>query len=268
MRRNAKYHKAVRALEATLVVLVACNVLIWRAVLGDGATARIREVATGQAAPAVVVPAAWTVFGRTDGGIDAGETEGASDLGSGAAAAQAQPRTGAPVAADPRKEAAGDAAADGGAAHGGFGVPVHISIPRIALDAAVEKVTLAADGSMGVPRRPRDAAWYALGPRPGEAGSATIAGHLDWINGASAVFADLHKLRPGDTVAVKDANGSVVFFVVRESRRYDAAADAVDVFSSNDGKAHLNIVTCDGSWDKGSDQYTKRLVVFTDKVNE
>lgn len=268
MRRNAKHQKAVRALEATLVVLVAFNVLIWRAVLADGATARVREAAVGQAVPAAVAPTAGTVADRADGGVGAGETEGTTEPGSAAVAAQAQSRPGAPVASDTRDEAAKDAVADGSGAHGGFGVPVRITIPRIALDAAVEKVTVAADGSMGVPRHPHDAAWYALGPRPGEAGSATIAGHLDWINGASAVFADLHKLRPGDTVAIEDANGSVVSFVVRESRRYDAAADATDVFSSNDGKAHLNMVTCDGSWDKGADQYTKRLVVFTDKVNE
>jgi LPXTG-site transpeptidase (sortase) family protein len=148
------------------------------------------------------------------------------------------------------------------------GVPVRIKIPSIALDAAIEKVALAADGSMDVPKQPLDAAWYELGPRPGEAGSAAVAGHVDWLRGASAAFTDLHEVRPGDKIAVLDDTGAIVSFVVRESRRYDAAADAIDVFSSNDGKAHLNLITCDGAWDKRAKQYSERLVVFADREKE
>ena len=73
------------------------------------------------------------------------------------------------------------------------------------------------------------------------------------------------ELKSGDTIKVRDAEGKDVSFVVRESRRYDAAADAKDVFGSNDGKAHLNIITCAGAWDTSAGQYAKRLVVFADK---
>jgi sortase A len=149
-----------------------------------------------------------------------------------------------------------------------IGIPVRVVIPSIALDAAVEKVALTEDGSMDVPKDPLDVAWYALGPRPGEKGSATIAGHVDWWHGETAVFADLHKVRPGDRIVVRDDTGAALSFVVRESRTYEASADALDVFTSNDGKAHLNIITCDGTWDKRANQYSKRLVVFTDKEGE
>jgi len=148
----------------------------------------------------------------------------------------------------------------------GFGVPVHIEIPSIAVDAAIERVALAKDGSMDVPKRPLDTAWYEPGPRPGEAGSAAIAGHVDDIHGAAAVFADLHKVEPGDTIVVRDDKGTSTSFVVRESRKYDASADATAVFTSNDGKAHLNLITCDGTWDKRAKTYSKRLVVFADKA--
>ena len=147
------------------------------------------------------------------------------------------------------------------------GVPVRIMIPSIAVDAVIEKVNLATDGSMAVPKDPLDAAWYALGPRPGERGSAVIAGHVNWINDQTGVFADLHKVQLGDTILVRDDLGVTVSFVVRERRRYDAAADAKDIFSSDDGKAHLNIITCDGVWDKSTQQYSERLVVFADRVD-
>ena len=57
----------------------------------------------------------------------------------------------------------------------GEGNPVYIQIPSIGVDAPVERVTLTSDGSMDVPGDPGNAGWYALGPRPGEAGSAAIA---------------------------------------------------------------------------------------------
>lgn len=146
-----------------------------------------------------------------------------------------------------------------------IGEPVRIKIPSIAVDAYVEKVALASDGSMDVPTHPLDTAWYSLGPRPGETGSATIAGHFDWKRGETAVFADLRKLKPGDTITVQDEKGASISFVVRASRKYEAEADATDVFSSNDGKAHLNLTTCSGVWDKKTKQYDQRLVVFADK---
>lgn len=147
-------------------------------------------------------------------------------------------------------------------------VPVRIRIPRIAVDAVIKRMALATDGSMEVPKRPADTGWYGLGPRPGEQGSAVIAGHVSWLYGATAVFTDLRRLTPGDTITVLDDKGGVTTFVVRESRIYAAAADATEIFSSSDGKSRLNLVTCDGEWDKSVKQYTERLVVFADRVME
>lgn len=148
------------------------------------------------------------------------------------------------------------------------GAPTRITIPSIAVDASVEEVALTKGGAMEVPKRPFDVAWYGLGPRPGETGSAAIAGHVDWLDGTDAVFADLHKVKAGDTITVHDDEGKATSFVVRESRRYEAGAEARDVFASSDGKAHLNVITCAGAWDKRAGQYTKRLVVFADKASE
>lgn len=148
------------------------------------------------------------------------------------------------------------------------GMPTRIIIPSIALDATVENVALTGTGSMDVPKLPFDTGWYEFGPRPGETGSATIAGHVNWTNGSAAVFANLHKVRSGDKVAVQDENGTVFSFVIRESHEYEPSADAREIFVSNDGKSHLNIITCSGTWDKLAGQYTKRLVVFADKETE
>lgn len=121
---------------------------------------------------------------------------------------------------------------------------------------------------MGVPKRPQDAAWYMLGPKPGETGSAVIAGHLNWWSGALGVFRDLNKLKPGDKITTQDDKGKITTFVVRKIKTFGQHDDATDVFYSYDGKAHLNLVTCSGVWNKVSKTYSTRLVVFTDKVED
>jgi LPXTG-site transpeptidase (sortase) family protein len=150
----------------------------------------------------------------------------------------------------------------------GAGLPLRLEIPSIAVDAAIESVAMAADGSMDVPKDPLEAGWYSLGPRPGDPGSAAIAGHVDWKHGATGVFAALRKVKAGDAIRVLDDRGAVVSFAVREVRKYDPEADATEVFRSDDGKAHLNLITCTGPWDKRARRYSERLVVFTDKRTE
>lgn len=147
----------------------------------------------------------------------------------------------------------------------GSGLPVRLKIPNINVDAHVEYVGLAPDGAMDVPKEHTDAAWFKLGSRPGENGSAVIAGHNGWKNGKASIFDNLYKLQKGDKLYIEDEKGVIISFVVRESRQYDQEDDASDVFGSPDGKPHLNLITCEGVWDKVSETYSKRLVVFTDR---
>ncbi|MFA5946599.1 MAG: class F sortase [Patescibacteria group bacterium] len=140
-----------------------------------------------------------------------------------------------------------------------------IIIPSIGVNAAIEKVALTPQGAMDVPKNPLNAAWYELGPRPGEIGSAVIDGHVNWFNESSAVFKRLYKVKPGQEVIIEDATGAKVIFIVREVKKFDPATDAASVFTSSDSQAHLNLITCGGVWNKITKQYSERLVVFTDK---
>ncbi|MFA6131521.1 MAG: class F sortase [Patescibacteria group bacterium] len=142
----------------------------------------------------------------------------------------------------------------------------HLSIPKIGVATAVESVGLTPQGAVDVPRDPANAAWFNLGPRPGESGSAVITGHYGrWKNGEGSVFDDLNKLSQGDNIYIEDEKGETTTFVVRESRKYDPTADAPEIFSSSDSKVHLNLITCEGTWNNEAQQYSERLVVFADK---
>lgn len=145
------------------------------------------------------------------------------------------------------------------------GFPARIKIPAIGVDTTVEQTGITPDGAMDVPKGPTTVSWFNLGPKPGDTGSAVISGHYGWKNSIPAVFDDLYKLKKGDKIYIEDGSGKTSIFIVRELRRYGENDRAAEVFSSDDGKSHLNLVTCEGIWNKDSKSYSKRLVVFTDK---
>ncbi len=147
-------------------------------------------------------------------------------------------------------------------------LPVRLQIPKLKVNAVVRSVGLTANGSMGIPKLPSETVWYMYGPKPGEKGSAVIAGHVNWYSGAKGIFERINTLKPGDIITVQDDKGLTMDFAVSTTRAIGEKADATSVFRSYDGKAHLNLVTCSGIWNKVTRSYSKRLVVFADKVEK
>lgn len=118
---------------------------------------------------------------------------------------------------------------------------------------------------MDIPKNIKNVAWFENGPRPGEIGNAVIDGHFGWKNNIPAVFDNLYKISIGDKIYIEDDEGVTSTFVVREIKSYSENDYAGEIFNSNDGKAHLNLITCEGIWNKTQKSYSKRLVVFADK---
>lgn len=145
------------------------------------------------------------------------------------------------------------------------GRPSRLKIPIIGVNAPVEPVDLTSEGAMGAPKNRNNVAWLQSGARPGEIGTAVLAGHYGWKNLEASAFDNLYKLRKGDKLYIEDEKRTVTTFIVNDIRDYDQNANAYDVFNSGDEKSHLNLITCEGIWDKVSESYSKRLVVFADK---
>ncbi len=149
-----------------------------------------------------------------------------------------------------------------------FGAPTRLKVPALAIDVPIERVGMTLEGDVGSPDGSTNAAWFDLGPRPGERGSAIIVGHYGWRSGVHAVFDNLGTLEVGAMISVDDDLGKTHVFVVRELREYEEGALADDVFVASDDMPHLNLITCAGAWNKGHASYSRRLVVFTDMVYE
>lgn len=143
-------------------------------------------------------------------------------------------------------------------------LPERLIIPAIKVDALVETVGVTPEGNMDVPKNPSNVGWFGLGARPGEMGSAVMAGHVDGPYGESEIFFRLKDIKIGDDLYVNDISGNTEHFVVTRIQSY-LAGFADEVFNKDDG-THLNLITCSGTWDKSKKSYSKRLVVFADIV--
>lgn len=143
--------------------------------------------------------------------------------------------------------------------------PVRLIIPAIGVNAPIESVGILPNGNMATPiQDPWDnAGWYDLGPRPGQAGSAVIDGHLDRPGDAPAIFWRLRDLRSGDKVIVVDAQGETLLFYVTRVASYPAQNIPIqEIFGNNTG-FYLNLITCAGDWIPNQHQTTLRLVVYS-----
>ncbi|MDQ3123633.1 MAG: class F sortase [bacterium] len=144
------------------------------------------------------------------------------------------------------------------------GLPVQLMIPKISVDASIVGLGLTPEGDLDTPDGPEKSGWYNAGPRPGAIGSAVIDGHFGWKDNKSAVFDKLHTLLKGDMIYVKDENKVTHTFIVSGLRSFQPDEDATTVFLSNDNNSHLNLITCQGTWNQNQDSYSTRLVVFAD----
>jgi sortase A len=146
--------------------------------------------------------------------------------------------------------------------------PQRLVIGSLDVDAQIETVGLAPDGRMDVPKADANVAWYKLGAKPGEIGSAVVAGHFDSKTGGPAVFYDLEKLEVGDEISVVGKTGQQLVFVVTEVAKYKDADFPIDkVFTQTDTR-RLNLITCAGTFNTQEKNYSDRLVVFTQLKSE
>ena len=140
------------------------------------------------------------------------------------------------------------------------GVPAAVRIPVIGVDAEVVTLGLDAGGALEVP--PYDkAGWFGGGPKPGEAGAAVIAAHVDSRTGP-AVFFRLRALQAGDTISVDYDDGTTETFVVSGADTY-AKVDfpTARVYGSTTERA-LRLITCSGRFDRRTGTYVDNLVVW------
>lgn len=146
---------------------------------------------------------------------------------------------------------------------GVVGKPRSISIPKINVATVFEPVGLDKDRNMDVPKDGKKVGWYALGAKPGGSGNAVVSGHLDAAFGP-AIFWKLKQLTKGDEIVVTDENNKTFTYIVKDKVNYPYNQFPLqDVFGKT-SSSRLNLITCSGSYNRLTKNYSQRLVVYTE----
>jgi sortase (surface protein transpeptidase) len=142
--------------------------------------------------------------------------------------------------------------------------PQRLEVPELGIRAPVVARDLDAKGAIEPPPfdRPGTVGWYAAGVAPGAAGTALMVGHVD-TETRPAVFYELSSLEPGETVrVVRDDAGTAVFTVDDVQVLTRDGFDAQQAYGPRDtGRSELRLITCGGTFDRGTGSYTANVVV-------
>jgi len=139
-------------------------------------------------------------------------------------------------------------------------------IASIGVDATIEAVGLDSRRAMAAPSTLANVGWFSPGPLPGQSGDAVIDGHYG-LPATPAVFRNLDKLRPGDTLQVIWPDGRWLQFRVVAAEFLAAnSPPPPDVFSRS-GAARLSLITCAGRWDQSQRTYNDRLIVTAELMS-
>jgi sortase (surface protein transpeptidase) len=144
-------------------------------------------------------------------------------------------------------------------------LPVELTVPAIGVRTRLIHLGLTSAGTLQVPTLFSVAGWYVGSPRPGAAGAAIIAGHIDSVAGP-AVFYRLATLRPGDRAYVRRADGTLAVFRVTAVRTYPKDRFPTAAVYGPAPGPQLRLITCGGTFDPAIRSYLSNVVVYAAAV--
>ena len=84
---------------------------------------------------------------------------------------------------------------------------------------------------------------------------------MNATDGGPGVFADLRKLKMGDTVEVTRADGTIAVFTFTRGEQYSKDAFPTQTVYGNTEGSELRLITCDG-YDPDSGEFDDNYVIY------
>ncbi len=103
--------------------------------------------------------------------------------------------------------------------------------------------------------------WYDGSPTPGQLGPAVLAGHVDWEGEPGASYG-LRELRPGDTVVVDRADGTVATFRVDRVEEHAEDDFPTEEVHGDIDHAGQRLITRGGALDEDAGDHQADIIVF------
>lgn len=145
--------------------------------------------------------------------------------------------------------------------------PRYLIIPKLTVKTRVLALGITKTNALATSTNVHDSAWFNQSSLPGQPGAMIINGHVSsWKT--PGVFYGLKKLAPSDILKIEQGDGTIRSYMVVKSQVY--AADDVDMTAVsaavNPSKPGLNLISCEGSVLSGTNEFSKRIVVFTEQL--
>lgn len=140
--------------------------------------------------------------------------------------------------------------------------PKLLHIPAIGVGAPIQRMGLTSNNTVASPSNVHFAGWYVGSAKPGDAGVSVIDGHLSGKH-TSGIFAKLSQLTAGDQITVEYGNGSKRRFEVVSGSSVSVGEASARLFAKQaDIGQQLNLITCDGAYDRTNRSYERRYIVI------
>ncbi|MDE2892755.1 MAG: sortase [Chloroflexota bacterium] len=142
-------------------------------------------------------------------------------------------------------------------------------VPSASLKSAIVRVGRTPSGAMGAPDNPYVIGWLDSSAAPGESGNTLLAGHRDFEdlsgNIGTGVCWELVSTQPGDHVLVRDNEQGIYYvYTVTETATVDPRDQDSARYLWNTDQPVITLITCTGSFNADTHQYSHRLVVVAE----
>jgi LPXTG-site transpeptidase (sortase) family protein len=145
-------------------------------------------------------------------------------------------------------------------------LPRYLFIPKISVKAMIKPMGVTSSNQIEAPRSAFDVGWYNQSAKPDHDGAMLIDGHVSG-GPIPGIFYNLKNLMIGDIFSLERGDGKKFAYHVIKTQVYNA--NDVDMKAAlspiNPDKPGLNLITCTGKVIKGSNNYSERLIVFTEQ---
>ena len=139
-------------------------------------------------------------------------------------------------------------------------------IPAAKVDAPLQIKGVNARREMENPDGKDPVAWYTFSKFPGYGGNAVFSGHVDWYTGERGVFWYLRDAKEGDEITLRLANGMELRYRVTTTAVYKSeTAPVAEIVGPLDTDT-LTLITCEGVFNRRSQDYSDRRVVRAERV--
>ncbi len=140
--------------------------------------------------------------------------------------------------------------------------PKKLRIPKLGVDAFVQKTGVDQNRQIAVPTNIHLAGWFADSQKPGQPGLSIIAGHVSGMQN-DGVFRKLSHLSVGDSFEIEVGSGRALSYTVLGTVERNVEDAGSALFAQNPAITtnQVNLITCSGTYNQHTKTFDKRLIV-------